>query len=404
MTDLTISMLAIVGVLFGGVVICTQPRARMPSIVMIGVLLITVASSWAVDENSSLSVVARVLGAAAFALAAVVGSRAGAGTRMKRWGLAFLVPIAMFITFATLPHGQIQDFVAYGIGLLTLAVMIISLPRVPLDDLRSGARAALLIIMISSLVAGALIPGEALEGGRLRGIFENANSLGFFAFLAIAAALFLRGRRFWTITLMASGVVALVLTGSRASLLAVLICLAGWVVSRLIWVGWALLITGLAFGDRAVGWASSLSPELELLLRNNNSRDGSVQTALADWSSSPLFGVGLGQESGIIASTPLRALAQGGSLGFAAIVLLWTVLLVMALRSSPSLTWFTLAAIAHSLFEGWMLSPISPLLMVFVVLWWSLYGGGRLAPNVEADFQGGTRPKSSRRSRYPMRA
>lgn len=374
--------LALFGALAGFIVICTQPRMRIPIIVTIGTLLIALASSWIVDEESSFSVALRVLGAAAFVLASIVGPRLDPRPLAMRWGIAFLAPIALFLIFATLVHDQLRDFVAYGIGLLVLAVVITSLPRIPLSSVRSGTRVGLLILASSSLILGIVMPSEGLEGGRLRGIFENANSLGFFAFLAVAAALFVDGKRLTTFLLLTTGSIALILTGSRASLLAVLICLAGWLIYRLKWAGWALLFTGLIFGDAVVSWVSSLSPELELLLRNNNSRDESLRTALDDWSSSPFFGVGLNGESDIIASTPLRALAQGGSFGFAAIVLLWASVMILAFRSKPPLRWLSLAAIAHSLFEGWMLSPVSPLLMLFVILWWCVYGDGASASNV----------------------
>jgi len=290
-----------------------------------------------------------------------------------RWPLAFIVPLAGFVTVATLPHDLAEDLFLYGSSLIVLALFLYGSSRINKRLVGLGTALALALLLVVSLGMGVIDPGLGIENGRLRGYFENANSLGFVAFLAISAGALLRLSLGFRLFLFLAAGVALVLSASRASLLASAVVLCGLLITRRPVLGVLALILVVVSGERALAAVSGISPEFGTLFRENNSRLGSFDTALIDWQASPVFGVGLNRESSIIASSPLRALAQGGALGAAMISVMCIALLVLSLRAQKRAFWFTLAAVVHSFFEGWMLSPGAPLLMIFAILWSVFY-------------------------------
>ena len=106
-----------------------------------------------------------------------------------------------------------------------------------------------------------------------------------------------------------------------------------------------------------------------LLFRDWGSRDGSLQEAVRVLSISPLFGLGVGGELVEVASSPLRAFVEGGILALVGVVIMYLVLLRAALRRNASLLAMTLAAILSSFGEGWFLSSIGSMMLVFSAVW-----------------------------------
>lgn len=356
-------------------------HVRMRGAVAIAVVLILSGSSVFVADSGAASIAVRFAGVAVFVIGAVV-SGAKPLARRSCWQTAFVVPLAVFILVATIPSGLSTDLLVYGVSLVVFCALIYSSDRIDGKDLLVGVTWALSAVIVLSICLGVLSPGLAVEGSRLRGYFENANSLGFVVFLGVAVAILLPVGFALRLVLLVAGFVALVWSGSRASLLASLVLLCGWIVLRRPVLGALIFLGGIIAGQSALTYVSGISPEFEALFRDNNSRLGSVETALSDWRSSPVFGLGLNQESSVIASSQLRALAQGGALGAIAIILMCIILIVMAARRNRLVFVFTIAGVIHSFFEGWMLSPGAPLLMIFALIWAILY---RRVPEEDGD-------------------
>lgn len=115
-------------------------------------------------------------------------------------------------------------------------------------------------------------------------------------------------------------------------------------------------------------WPNSFSI-LDGFFRGDNSRALTITGAFDAFRSSPLIGIGMANEEFEIASSPLRALAYAGIGGLVAVLFMWTAFLWHSRTAGLPAVGFTLAAVVHSLFEGWLLSPVSPLLLTFVLVW-----------------------------------
>lgn len=363
-------------VLLASVIALSRPVTRRVTLIICGVIAIAGASSVFVAEGVT-GLVLRAVGIGLIVVSTLGHDKVRPRVRgPANWQLLFLIPLGTFIYAATLPHGQTEDALSYGLALVLLGVLLYSLPRLPGETLWLGVSIALLLLLGASLVYGLLEPNLALEGGRLRGLLENANTLGFIAFAATALAVLGNGHKPLRMVMLGVAAASLVWTGSRASLLAVLLVFAFWLLTRN-WVAgaFALLFAWVVSGP-VLNAVAQMNPQIGLLLRDNNSRVGSWDTAIADWQTSPTFGVGLAQETSIIASSQLRALAQGGAVGLLAICVMCVAILLVSLATTRGGAIFAFAAVCHSLFEGWLLSPVAPLLLIFFLGWCALTAQG----------------------------
>ncbi|MDY0946745.1 hypothetical protein SOM11_12185 [Frigoribacterium sp. CFBP9039] len=287
----------------------------------------------------------------------------------KSWVYVFGASLALYFVVGAAFHAQITTFILYMIGLVLLVVAATASVSATDQDLRKGVVWALGALLVSSLALGALVPALGFEGGRLRGVLENANTLGFFAFLLGCAALTIVDSPRWRVALLLLSGIILVLSASRASSLALAIVVLLLVLRR----GFARSIIIAVSGVLVLGVVLLLNPSLldpfANLLRMNDSRSDSTATALRAFETSPLIGIGVGNESSIIASSPFRALAQAGIFGLVAVISMWIILLIQGLKSGYKTVTVAIAAIVHSVFEGWLLSPVSPLLAIFMFFW-----------------------------------
>ena len=356
-----------------GVLALSRPQQRTSVLICIALTSFAAPSFVFVPSDTiALSLIFRLAG---LALIALTLSSSTATVKLSaselRWVWLFVVPIEIFILCATAPHGKWGDLITYSLGAVVLALTLISISklRTSASVVANAIWLMLIVMAFASLALGAFLPNIGMEGGRLRGIFENSNSMGFFAFLLISATILVRRPSWMSVLAVLAGSVILVLSASRASALAAAIVVASWLVSRrpLATIVGALLVGALMLAF--VAFDSSLQA---LLLRGNDSRSDGFAVAITEGLSSPLFGIGLSNESLQIASSPLRAFSNAGAVGLIAILLLWILLGFSTLRARPRATWFAVAAIVHSAFEGWLLSPISPLLVVFAALWWAV--------------------------------
>lgn len=371
---LSLSLLGITALII--FVLC-HPEMRVVLPAAVGCLSIIFASSvFLPDDSSFVSIGARIVGSALLILSAHQSKLGRYGSTpvnkrtIRRWAISLAAPIAIYIALATLPFGMWNNFIAYEVGVVLLVFVIYySGPQLSSGTLRKAVIAALTTTVIVSLLAGVALPGLGIEQGRLRGILNNANLLGFYAFLLGAVALTLVKRKAARYLLLAAVAAALLWSSSRASTLSLVILIVVLVVLTRFAAGMAF-IAGLAVVTVAAAtiWPSLLDV-LEGVTRQNNSRSGSWDVALAVLEKQPWSGVGLGNEASIIASSPLRAAADAGIPGLIVIFVLWIAIIYASRRAGRRTLALGLAACVHSCFEGWLLSPVGPIILVFALAW-----------------------------------
>ena len=354
-----------------------------------GLLLVMSASmqilTTGAEGESSLSAIAvRIVGVLLFAAVSLMagrrlvvdsgyeGDQYSRSLMLRAWLISFALPVTGFIIVATFVHGLWAAFFSYGLGAGLLCLSMAATSRVPSAIVTNGIVVALALAVVGSLAAGLVIPGSAIEQLRLRGLFENANSLGFFAFLLGGAALLLVRTLRTQFLLFTAAVTVLVWTASRASALALAVLVIVYLLRRKPLRAFvvALVLSAFAFvflQSDALDFSS-----FDALLRNNNSREGSWNIAVQTLSTNPVVGLGFGREPTIVASSPLRAAVVGGVVGLAIIMALYIAMLRISYRYGARTLAFTVAGLVHALFEGWLLSPVSPLIIVFSICWWAM--------------------------------
>lgn len=284
------------------------------------------------------------------------------------FGLEHLVVgYVVYASASTILHGQFGSFLVHGIATVLLVIASLGLAS------DCGAAAAKVCpwifgaLMVVSLLMGFLLPGVALRGERLRAFMANPNSLGAYAALALLVAVVLIRSGTVSVLLVLASFVVILWSGSRASALA---AMAGLLVLGVLGSSrprWLLAGAGMA----AIGL--TIMADLALfdggLFREANTREASLNEALRVLQGSPLLGLGAAQETVEVASSPLRAIVHGGAVGLLGIVVMYAALVLEALRVRGALVALTVAGIVHSLAEGWFLSAVSPMLLVYLAVW-----------------------------------
>jgi hypothetical protein len=301
----------------------------------------------------------------------VAGDRVWIGAKQCSNFVVLLMPgLVVYLFTATVLHGHTGTFSGYLAG----CILIILYARIVSScaDARSIATAALVVLMlivVVSLLFGLLSPANGLLGGRLRGVVSNPNLLGFYCVLAVA--LLSAAKRFgWPHAAgLATAFVAIAWSASRASgVCACLIVIADLLrrrgASRVVWC--CVLLAAVV---TLVRFPSLILDQDLVVLRTNNSRDGSYQYAASVFRDGHMFGIGLGSEETQVASTPLRALVHAGIPGLVGVGAMYAAVVYVSAKVGRKTTAFALVMVVHSLFEGWMLSPVGPMMMAFVVTW-----------------------------------
>ncbi|MCO4254753.1 hypothetical protein [Pseudarthrobacter cellobiosi] len=348
-------------------------RASPSLWIFLASICIVLSSSLWTSESGVLSAAYRFTAIIFIILSFVAGSRSASTSvssgSPRMYGI--LGPLFIYLIAAMLAHNSWGDFIGYSAALIILMFGLGVLPRVSPQHLYFGLLAALLVVAASSLAAGIILPETALAGGRLRGLTTNANLLGFYSFCLIALAILYRPRSLISRIGLCVGILSLFWTGSRASLLAVGVLVLGRIffgskqkrgLSWLLMGFLMLTLFALGIGDTFLDKA---------LIADSNSRIGTLNEAQRVLQLAPWTGIGL-NESVEVASSPLRAFVHAGFWGVMAVAAMWVSLLV----SGKSFGWrsvvLALAVIAHSCFEGWMLSPIGPIFMIFMLMWFAV--------------------------------
>jgi O-antigen ligase len=221
----------------------------------------------------------------------------------------------------------------------------------------------LLAICLVSLVAASA--SFAWEQGRLRGLMENANGLGLIAVFAFFLCDHSRRRSLWRLLL---GIVV-VLSGSRASFLAILVALPLLGEGRF-WLRRALPLVGyLAILAAALVLALSSSPaggDLGLD-RKTNSRTEVWAQALGDFAAAPLAGHGWNSVR-IPGSSYLQLLRDIGLVGFGAAAAILYRTRKRAMSAAPWCRALLAAGLVNCVFESWLFAGGSFIALVFWVI------------------------------------
>ncbi|WP_146069100.1 hypothetical protein [Cryobacterium sp. M23] len=374
-TGFAIALIAICGSLVA--LLNSTVRALAPF--TFGVLFI-LSSSTAFTVSPATSVLFRILGISLLCLCSLQRPSNVTGVppdskrnfaELRVWLPWVVGSLLAFLLLGFAFHGQAANFIFYGIGLVMLALAVVATAvAVPRRIVTIALVLALGITVVGSLISGLVIPEVAIAGGRLRGLTSNANLLGFYAFLLGSLAIVVIRHIGLKMVILALAGVCVVWTSSRGSALALAILLIFLVMKKLTATGFLVMTGLLALGFIvALALPQSLSV-LDGLLRVTYSRAETFEIAIELFRSSPLIGIGVGNEEVEIASSPMRALATAGVGGLIAVIVMWVALLSYSRKAGLLGVGFTLAAVVHSFFEGWLLSPTSPLLIVFVLVWW----------------------------------
>lgn len=269
-------------------------------------------------------------------------------------------------------HGAtVTAMLDMAVLIVVCASLYVVVSKVDATSIKMALEVAMWVVLASSALAVLSSYVGALEAGRLTGYLSSSNSLGFFAALAVLLGLLVDGRRMRFMLVVVAAVV-LVLTASRASLLALVV--ATGVTSIRVVVRREphsqRLIGATAIGGVLAYVVLQVIAATELLIvRTNNSREAGAEYALQARQGSPWTGIGYDQSESEIASTPLRWLAEGGYVGLGLVLLSYAVLLIWSWWRSWQAFLVAAFGVTHSLFEGWLFAGGSGLFLTF----WLLY-------------------------------
>jgi hypothetical protein len=301
----------------------------------------------------------------------------GAATNRQEQALAVVVrailPLVVALGFTSLlwsvnPTGTMNR----SIGLLAAAVFCGAAARIlSIDDITRVLATLGWLIVTACVTAWLLFPAVAVENGRLRGLFANANGLAAFLVVISPVILVRLGRLRWPVAIALS--VVCVATGSRtgcagvAMELLVFTVAARTVATRVI----ALLLGGVVAGLLVLrgqdGQFFSGSPIP--LLRSNDSRSEEWAEGLRHFHAHPLTGVGLGAlPSGSIAGLIPELLATAGAIGAAIIGCFMSALIALAMRAQAMFMSLVVGAVVDVFFEPWLFAGGSMLCAVFWVV------------------------------------
>jgi hypothetical protein len=246
---------------------------------------------------------------------------------------------------------------------------------------KSSLQASVLLLTATALILalGVVLEAVGLGGLRVGGLLENPNVTASLLVVSLPAVFLVEGRREWRIAAAVALTLGLVLTGSRAGLLAMLAVVAVILPKgKLKFVG---LLSGGVGVAAALGWRFVSQPDILAWFR-----PAIWSAVLRVWASHPLCGVGpgglvdaagvqrllhadnVGQRQFLIAyaeSSPLAVLVQTGLVGFLIVIValfIWWRRVHGDHRISRMMT-SALVAMA-------VICAFHDMLTVDVVLWW----------------------------------
>lgn len=293
----------------------TAPREYLDEnqAIMSGYTAIAGWASW-VLRLSSLSIVGI---AAVVVIVALIRRQRQQGATFFVVGLCAVV--VSLLTSATL--GEKPAFVHQSIYTVLLLVSLMLMPRIAPEQVAIQAKHVLLVLMVGSLILGALFPHRFAETSyvglipgfhiRLHGLASHANSLAPLALLYLLLAFWVRGRNPWHGLGVVSAVLVLILTQSKTVWGAGLLMLFAITIVRLnrqfgqemrvAKIGWATMVSlGVFFSaslllpwlftDSAAGLFNPLTSDSNVT--SLTGRTDIWQTTIDTWKNNPWFGYG----------------------------------------------------------------------------------------------------------------
>ncbi|GAB2517485.1 hypothetical protein GCM10027064_13950 [Microbacterium petrolearium] len=335
-------------------------------VVALATVLFLLASS-SIPGSETLSIPFRVAGLVVVLVPVLWRKRLAARASFPGPARAMLtVGIGYFVYLigAEFAHGQIAGFF-YGLVSFALvaALVVVLLGYYSVTQVSQGLVLALYAICIASLVGYYVAPAVTIEHDRLRGVMENANGLGYVAF-ALGVALLITRTRTWVIGVVVVSL-CLLLSASRASLLALGVAVIALAVAGVRRARWCVLV-GLVLG--ALMWI--INPGFlanVALFRTTDTRSVGFDVMSQTLDTSFWTGVGQLPLDIQIAGSPFAAGIMGGFIGLAGLIVMYLGLIVNFSSSRPRGISLVLAAAVHSVFESWILSFSAPMLLVFFV-------------------------------------
>lgn len=361
----------------------TGAGTGQPVVVTAGVLALTSSTAVFLHESTGPSVVLRALGVALLVIAA--GRGQGDPRRRGAWVPGLFLAMGLYLVVGSFFHGRWTAGVVSLVAALVVATATTRWTR-GLDPavLLTAVRRVLTATVGASLALGIVLPTTAVEQDRLRGWYENANTLGFAA-LALGTIVVLRPvRPLPTVVALVSATAALTWSASRTSALAFVLVVAVAILARWSATTAVTALTVAALASCLLLLRPDLLDVLDGLLRDTDSRSSTTDLALHVLDLWPTTGIGIGAEEGVHVSSPLVALIHAGLPGLLSVGGMGAALAAAA-RGRSWRSWLLVAALLlHSTAESWLLSPTSPLLLTALCLVHAVTG---------------TDPPSARRSR-----
>jgi hypothetical protein len=387
---------AIIAVLVLLLALVVLPLSRT-ALIAVSVVLVTLSSTYLDRDGGGSAAVSAGVRVAAFVVLlrlrwpvrgepSVVHTLRPSVRSVAWFAPLLLAGMAIYLVAATLPHQEVGTFLLYGQGALlavAYAWVIRRYARGP--EVLTGVLFGLLAVVACSLLMLLAAPHLAMLGGRLRGLTSNPNIFGFYCAIALTVVVLTKRHVLLVTVAGAMSLGALALTASRASLLIVVIAGIGWLALRRSTASrFMALAVAVVVGILLVQYPALLSGDAMAIFRTHNSRQGSLEYTLAVLESHERLGIGLGNEIVQVASTPLRALVHAGYLGGIAVTVMYLVVLFCSWRAGRPTLLFGLAMVVHSLFEGWFLSPVGPMFLVFLAVWHGLANSEEREPAADA--------------------
>jgi hypothetical protein len=377
--------LLLVGILSVGVAATTGfwlPIMALITLIAVGVASSLGSPTWALSAGlvaltlsitqgivrTELELPTRVL-AIAFLLLPLLrlGGLQNASNSARRLATGFATGYMLYVVGAGLPTGQFENIATHTLGLVVLlavtwAVLTRVSPSAQMQTISWVVGAAILLSLMGAFLG---VP-EMVVNGRLLGIFANPNTLGFIAFLYSCVYLLNDSTGFRRYVAEGLALTALVWSGSRTALAATAAMLT---VAALIRVRGARSLVAallLMVSVILILFPDYYSGQAEVVARGN-SRATSIEETVRILSTHLFTGIGFGNEAIEIASSPLRAASHAGLLGILGITLMYLALLRWGIRSGGPALALAVGGVVHTLGEGWLLSSLSPLLILYVL-------------------------------------
>lgn len=296
-------------------------------------------------------------------------------TRQQPVGVfpSFLIPVIFVITaFLSVVWSRepAQSFLSATAWVILLVFIFTFRSTVGPERIRQVAFFVLLTFFLLSLIF--LVSPEAWEAERARGLFFNANTAGIFTFLLIGCSLWM-GRKYWPWVIPA-GMVYILATGSRASLLGAVTLLLVFAVAKVTWRH-RLVLVGLAvaIGYPTALWALEKVREIQVnqstsVLRSANTREERWEASLEFIQQNPWLGAGYGAAPYMVDHNSYAKLFAEFGVLMAAPGIILIVSYAWWSRRDPVMLGITAATLLNTFFEDWLLSAGASMLVIFLLL------------------------------------